>query len=414
MESLKEIAKILRIDQDILKNLDAKCSKASGKTGILDAFWSENQMLVEKSLNSLGIDRKVSLKILVEKLEQKVSADEEKVKQILNGIRLTERADCEKILKLVNELLLPREGMFLKKEKAVELLKKNPPQKVLAFLGYANIDEALKKEDLFELFASMRFGEERDWLNNVFFKEYEKIQPSDFEKRKIHFFVFSQKFAPLAQHFIEKKYHNLSHLKELGAIFMVPFGSENLSLASAPGQLMKAFSLVFHYFHEVPFYSDMFEGISGQPNFSQGFVSLLRGDVPEPKLDLESSSWSVTQRYLEKDDPFDLGLMVPHVNPESLHWGKAQNDIAKINQDFAFWNNLDWVGEYFKDEVGEDDLVSFNLVDVAMNLADKGKGKFYTYHQREAMWNKLFASYFGWEVLEKKSRENLIFGEIKI
>ena len=120
-------------------------------------------------------------------------------------------------------------------------MKNTPPQNVLKFLGYRDIDEALQKENLFELFASLRFGESRDWLNGVFFKQYEALTPNDFEKRKIQYFGFSEKFSPLAQEFIQKKYHNLSHLKELGAIFIVPFSEEDLNLSLVPGQLMKVF-----------------------------------------------------------------------------------------------------------------------------------------------------------------------------
>ena len=335
------------------------------------------------------------------------------MKGIFGGIHLTEKADCEKIIEFANKFLNPKEGYFLKKEKAVELLKANPPQNVLKLLGYQTIGEALQKENLLELFASLRFGESKDWLNNVFFKEYEKLTPKDFERRKIQYFGFSDKFSPMAQEFIQKKYHNLSHLKELGVIFIVPFSQENANLSLVPGQLMKIFSLAFHYFHEVVFYAELFEESFSKPNFAQNFISLLRGDVPEAKIDLDSSTWLVTQRYLEKEDPYEIGLMLPHVNPESIHWAKAQNDISKINSDFEFWSGKDWVGCYIKDEVGADSLVSFNLVDVAMSLADKDQGKFYTYHQREALWNKIFASYFGWEVLEKMAKENIISGKIE-
>ncbi len=413
MEPYQQIARILRTDQDIIKNLQSRMEKTSGKIGVLDSLVKENRMQIEKSNRVFGFDGHLSLMSVVEALQDKLKSDEEKLKIIFGGIHLTETTGCEKIIEFANKFLNPKEGSFLKKEKAIELLRANPPQNVLKFLGYQGIDEALQKENLFELFASLRFGEEKDWLNNVFFKQYEALTPKDFEKRKIQYFGFSEKFSPLAQEFIQKKYHNLSHLKELGVIFIVPFSEENLGLSLVPGQLMKIFSLAFHYFHEVTFYSELFEQIFLKPDFSQSFVSLLRGDVLEPKIDLSSSTWLVTQRYLEKDDPFEIGLMVPHINPESIHWAKAQNDISKINPEFEFWHGKDWIGDYFKDEVGADDLVSFNLVDVAMSLADKNQGKFYTYHQREALWNKIFAEYLGWEVLEKTAKENIVSGRIE-
>ncbi|OGY39529.1 MAG: hypothetical protein A2418_00075 [Candidatus Brennerbacteria bacterium RIFOXYC1_FULL_41_11] len=405
MESYQQLAKILRTDQDIIKGIDAK-------SGVLDAMMKENQVLIHKSLKSLEIDRDSTLKEIISGLSLKLESDENKIKTLFSGVRLTESRDCKKVLDYADQFLNPKEGFFMKKGKAVEFLRRHPPENILKFLGYKNIDEALEKEDVLELFATLRFGEEKDWLHDVFFKQYEALTPGDFEKRKISHFAFPAKFAPLAQEFIKKKYHNLSHLKELGVIFVVPFAAENLNLSLVPGQLMKVFSLAFHYFHEVMFYSDVFESLLAKPDFSKNLISLLRGDVSEPKINLDSKTWLVTQRYLEKDDPFELGLLAPHINPESMHWAKAQNDISKINSEFEFWSGLDWVGDYFKDEVNNDVLVSFNLVDIAMSLADKEKQVIYTYHQREAMWNKLFASFFGWEILENSAKENIISGKI--
>ncbi|KKU09389.1 MAG: hypothetical protein UX14_C0050G0007, partial [Parcubacteria group bacterium GW2011_GWF1_45_5] len=84
------------------------------------------------------------------------------------------------------------------------------------------------------------------------------------------------------------------------------------------------------------------------------------------------------------------------------------------SQNLSFWNNLDWVGGFFKDEIGSEVLVTFNLVDVAMMLADKDRGKKYVYHQREALWNKLFVSYYGWEFMEKMMKDNILSGVIKL
>ena len=58
-------------------------------------------------------------------------------------------------------------------------------------------------------------------------------------------------------------------------------------------------------------------------------------------------------------------------------------------------------------------LVSFNLVDIAMSLANKSRGKRYVYHQHEALWNRIFQEYFGWELLEKSAKDNIITGKIE-
>jgi hypothetical protein len=221
--------------------------------------------------------------------------------------------------------------------------------------------------------------------------------------------VLSERFTPLAQEFVQKKYHNLSHLKELGIIFMIP------TRFNQAGQLMKIFGLAFHYVHELEFYADLIRTIADRSeNFARSFITLLRGDTPKPAPSQIGTQWFEIQRYLEKDDPNELAIMTPHINPESLHWTRAQQDIARLSPDLGFWNDLDWVAAMARDDIGESVLVSFNLIDIAMSMADRAVGRNYTYHQREAMWNKLFAGYYGWETLEKELRENLETGIVTL
>src|SRR3989338_11175497 len=154
-----------------------------------------------------------------------------------------------------------------------------------------------------------------------------------------------------------KKWHNISHLKELGVVFVIP-----ISLGFA-GELLRTMSLIAHYLHEVPFYSEIFKKIAEVPEtFSENFISLLRGDVMERHLpENERALFLVVQRYLAKDDENDWRLFVPRINPEALHWVKAEEDMIRTGtvlegliSDLNFFHNLDWVGDYFKDEVGND------------------------------------------------------------
>ena len=90
------------------------------------------------------------------------------------------------------------------------------------------------------LLVTFFFGENirgsQRWINVFFFN----FQPSEFLKP---FFVIL-----LADLFASKA----SLLKKMClsfVIFIVPFSQENANLSLVPGQLMKIFSLAFHYFH---------------------------------------------------------------------------------------------------------------------------------------------------------------------
>ena len=192
-----------------------------------------------------------------------------------------------------------------------------------------------------------------------------------------------------------KKKHNISHLKEMGVVFVIPVA------LGISGELLRMISLIFHYLHEIPFYSELFKKNAEFPEtFSENIISLLRGDVPDRRFRKgEKTLWLVIQRYLAKDDENDWRLFAPHVNPEAIHWTKAGHDVLKLGEaldgksvDLSFWAGLDWVGDYFKDEVGNDTLVSFNLVDTVMSLVKEKEMVKYLYHHEEALWNRVFSN----------------------
>lgn len=404
MEALESLAQILRTDKDIVQAIDTASSSVSGKTNCLETVQQDRVVRSKAMMAALSVPENASALDFWTSLERKVEQDETKLKQEIGVEAIKSFEDWKKVLDFAYQKVNPRQGCFLKLAKAEEFLRANPPQRLVSFLGYGDINACLAKENLLDVFASVRFAEDKEWLNTVFFKQYETLQQSDFELRAIEARVLPERYAPLAEHFIEKKYHNLSHLKELGVLFVTPVQWQRA------GEFTKVFSLSFHYLYEIQFYADITTRLLDQKiGFTQKFISMLRGDVPDPVVDLKHPSWEMTQRYLEKDDPFEIGLVIPHVNPESIHWAKAQDAMAAIAPELGFWKGADWLGVLAKDDVGEDVLVSFNIVDCAMSLSDLTKKK-YTYHQREALWNRLYVEYFGSERLEEFCKEQIIQG----
>ena len=133
-------------------------------------------------------------------------------------------------------------------------------------------------------------------------------------------------------------------------------------------------------------------------------------------------------------DVNDFRLLTPHVNPETIHWHKAENDISKLDAldpdlDFTFWRDLNFVGDYFRGgnkysngtienkivkENGEiENLVSMNLIDSVMSLVKEKEMIKYLYHHQEALWNKIFIEYLGKEAMEKLIIENFYRGYIE-
>ncbi|MDP3729441.1 MAG: hypothetical protein Q8R26_01645 [bacterium] len=412
------IARILRTDKRALYRLEDRLSVVTGKKDVFEKIYAENQALVKDRLQKLDLSQGATAKDIFIALTKKVQNHADALSAIFQGATCDSQSSCNTILDVLRGVTAKRKGFFLKADVAKQLLKQEPPQTVMEYLGYTSVDEMIAKENLLEIYSALRFLEGSDWLNKVFFKQYEKLTPKDFEEREVVVHVLDGKWVKVAKNFVMKKWHNISHLKEIGVVFVIPFS------LGIPGELLRMYSLILHYMNEIPFYSDIFRMIAKKPRtFAENFISLLRGDVYDKRpVNEKKATLLVIQRYLAKDDEYDWRLFVPHIDPEALHWLKGEENVIALtdsvaglkNLDLKFWHNLDWVGDYFKDDAGNDVLVSFNLVDTVMSLVKEKEMIKYLYHHQEALWNKIFIEYFSREELEQASKEHLLKGYFEI
>lgn len=427
-----KLARILRSQERIVAELVSNMSTITGRRGIAEQLMSENTVLIQKKLEELGLDRRSPAEEIYKKLQERVALTDQNLFQFLGKPNTATTAGCVTIGQLAYEITNPPKGFFMKKEKAIEFLKKNPPRTLLQMLGYHTIDEAIEKEGLFTVFSSIRFAEPMQWLNDVFFRAYKDLTPDDFEEREISLIVLPERWNQVGKQFVGKKLHHISHLKELGVIFIIPTesGSDGLSLpefgggAQISGGALEIFTLVLHYLYEVPFYANLFRYYAEDKNeFTKKVISSLRGDVLGiiPPLEYKIQ-WRIIQRYLAKDNVSDPRLAEPHINPEAIHWTKAERSFTKLREykkdfGFEFWLGLDVIGDFFitSENHGEEILLSFDLIDNMISFRRKSSVvSKYLYHQQEALWNRIFAAYIGSDTeMEKMINENLYRGYIE-
>lgn len=198
----------------------------------------------------------------------------------------------------------------------------------------------------------------------------------------------------------------MSHLKEMGVVFSVPNKEEF-------PQAIYTFFMTLHYTFEVDWHSKLFESYSKDDNFAKKLTDALRVSVSKDSLC--DTCWRVVPKYLAKKDPDDFRLFEPRISPEAWHFREASIAIEEFSRKYPeakldFWVNSETVAEYFNDV-----LTSFDLYDNGIAYLKKqcGLSGKYVYHQREALWNKLFSEYFSEEELDRALRENLEKGHIK-
>ncbi|MEK9158078.1 MAG: hypothetical protein AAB638_02760 [Patescibacteria group bacterium] len=417
LEDVEKLSKILGTTPEELSLVDEKMSKLSGKTGVLDSVAQSNQHLVDKALMDLDLSRESSAEEVYDALTQKLIDIDKNLFELLGKPDLSKLStDAGKVRDVALSIFTPPKGLFIKKEKVVELLEKQPPQSLLEHFGYQNVSELIEKEGFASVVSALRFTQSTEWMHQFFDTAYEGLKPEDFEERDVEIKILDSKWLEIAQKFIGKKFHNVSHLKEFGIIFISP------DPIDMPGETLRMFVLLLHYLHEVPFYSGLFRKFLNDSDFVAKLQSLLRGDVPEGPTPKEGNSWRIVQRYLAKDDPADFRLHEHHVDPEAEHWYRVAQNFSKLAEvmgdnvkfNISYWTGLNHVGDFFPSaSSGQAVLVSFDVVDLIMSLVKRGEVK-YLYHQQEAMWNYIFSEYVGRDTMNTLTEENIIKGFIEL
>lgn len=297
------------------------------------------------------------------------------------------------------KLHIKKDGFFIRYEVAADMLQKTPPPGIMARLGYDDVRAMLSKEDLPEIYLALRFAEEPAWLNK-FNEQAASLKADDFEVRDIRLIRYDpDKWGDIAKHFIEQKFHNITNSKEIGAIAMMPMTIEHM-----PGVAIKDLSLIVHYYNEIRLYSAFFKLMKAKRNFGQIIAATLNADPSHAAVVAgQNIHWRVIQRYFGKHPDGHPEIFEPHLQPEDLHWRKAESVLYDIDPELGFWRDLDYVAA-----LKGDDTVTFNVLDVAFSYSNQlSYADRYIYHFRESLWNEVFARYFSQQILEEQLLEKL-------
>jgi len=408
-DQIEKLAKLLRTAPEVISELEEKMEKISGKKGVIDKIVQDNDQKIAQKLKELGLKKDSSAGVVFAGLIYKVKEADNNLLDKFYKPEVSTESGCRSLINTTKELVGDLSGFYLRPEKAKELFRLNPPRQVMASLGYgSDVEKMLAQEDIFELFAALRFVEDSRWMNDVFFKPYQDLTKDDFEKRDLRVMVLPEKWTSIGQKFLGKKLHHMSHLKEMGLAFIIPVDQQH------SGEIVYLFFMILHYIHETDWYSKLFEKYSQDKDFAKKMMEALKVEASSGPLPNHGKmSWRIIPSYLAKKDKKDPRLAEPHINPEALFFTRTADVIQKFAQRFSetgldFWEGLDVTGKYFTSDQSET-LISFDLFDNGVYL-QQGQVDFeakYLYHQQEALWNEIFSQYMGQEVMEKLMINNL-------
>ena len=376
---------------------------ASGKPGADVRLIAEIVGKVRIKTKELGLDPDDTTgEELYHALLNRMEKDD---KHLVKQIGGTDPEDAVALMPLMKkaweDVDAPKDCWVIKHSVAKAMLKKLPPPSIMAHLGYKSIDSMLKRENLDEIYGALRFAETPAWLNK-FNRLYKSLKPSDFETRKITIVVMSpERWGALTEGFIHKKKHNITHLKELGVIIMLPLPAKS----GLRGITIFALPLLFHYLNEIRLYSAFFKLQQVKPDFAKIVVETLIADPGKAAVMAGSHvHWRVIQRYFARlENEVHPEIFEPHVQPEDLHWRRAEDMLYKLDPELGFWRDLDYVGITVRKRP-----LAFNMLDVAANYVNqKPYAERLSYHFRDSLWNEIFVRYMGQANLESQILQQL-------
>ncbi len=400
----KFLRDLLDAEEPLFTTSLQQLEKVSGNTGADVKLISDITEKAHESMRLMGLDPVASTgEEIYHALQNRLDKD---IKRLTKVIGAHPSDDVQYLvpymIKAADAVEFDRKVFVLKREKAKELLRHMPPEQLMNHLGYSNVDDMFAKEDFDEIYTALRFSEGPDWLNR-YDELFQTVTVDDYETRDLRILQMDHdKYVELAAHFVQKKLHNVTHTKEMGTIVVVPMHAKTMR-----GLILKTLPLLLHYMNEVKLYSSFFKLKSKQPHFGKVVMETLIAD-PGTASQMAGTKihWRVIQRYLgrHKDDPnVDPAEWQPHVQPEDLHWRRAEDLLYKIDPELEFWKNRDYVGLNY-----DGFPVVFNLFDVSFAYSNNEPytGR-YAYHFRESLWNEIFVRYMGFANLRQQVLESL-------
>lgn len=392
----KLLSELLAAEEPMFSLALKQLEQVSGNASVDVRLTAEIVGKVHMKVRALGLDPKDTTgpelyRALINLL---VKHDEFLAKRI--GIEDTK--DVSEVLKRVAEAVpainMPRKAWVLKPSVAKRLIKATPPKKVMKQLGYRSIDSLVKRESVHELFAAMRFIESKEWVDN-FISKYKGLKPSDFENRQIEIIQMdADKWGKSAMDFVHSHRQNITHLKELGVVALLPLPIKQMS-----GLTIITLPLLLHYINEIRVYTSFFKSQQTSPEFASKIIETLVSDpgrhVPVAGHHIH---WRVIHRHLGSEHSKIADLFEPHIEPEDLIWRKTEETLYRLEPALHFWFDMEYVGVVFDSQP-----VSFNLLDVATSYVNNlSYGQQTAHHMRQSIWNEIYLRYVREQAVERQ------------
>jgi len=349
---------------------------------------------VNEKIRELGLDpNDTTAEELYHALQQRLSDDEGRFRQYLV---LNENSTTEAILtstrELVESLDMPKTCFAIKLSVGKKLLKELPPKKVMKELGYRSVTSMIKHEPVPQLLAAALMYESPHW-QQLFYEQYKKLHPSNFEQREITIYHPStRKWQAVANEFAERFKNTTSLLPEFGSIIVMPLSQ------TVPNLAITNTLLLLSQINDIRCNSSLVKLQQVQPDFGNILYDQSYNRTSDvASLAGQTLSWSTIQHFYSRQDTTELpAVFDPHIQPEDLKLVNAEKELADRIPSLEFWVDTASLAL-----VSGEDTVSLNMLDVAINTTNRFdiKDSVVKFVQNR-VWNELLQRYLNPRNLE--------------
>jgi hypothetical protein len=381
----------------LLDQPEVAVSSAVGKLEKLSSFSGCDIKLLSRMNNqarskieSLGLDAEDTLgSELYHALKIRFERDE---KLLLQSLGLSEKTMspekfAQQVVSFVNHLDMPKNVWALKKSTAKNLLKKQPPKRLMKQLNYRSIDSLLKRENISAIFGAVEATESGRWQKE-FWRSFSELNASDFENREVEIVVTKEeRWKTVNQNL------SISTVLALGAVIVWP--NTSINRLGAIGLSV----LLAHQINNVRITGTYIKLHQIDLNFGNILAQICKEGLDIPlKVSYLPIQWKTILHHYGKSSQTDFQeAFEPHISQNDVALHEELAALAKINPVFRWWAGHEHVAANLKGE-----HISLNIMDILTSfIANLPYEKRSISHFRQSLWHKLIDSYLEHEPVKK-------------
>lgn len=388
------LGELLGVNQPQFTSLIQKLEQAAGRPSQDIRITHEVAQKTREALGALHLDAQDSTNTeIYNALRNKFAADEAYFLESLSVDGTTDSADIlAAIQKFAAKHTKGHRVLALKASVFKRLLKTQAPKKTMKQLHYRSVDSMLKHESVASLQAATWLCESEAWQRKLL-KQYTQLQPHDFEERDIEvYFPVTDRWQILGESSSASRKQTVLSFAEAGVVVVLPIKEY------IPGMAISTAMLALQSCNEVFTASSYMKLQQMTPRFAIEITEIAKSnnvekswaadhEVPWPTL---HSYFSRHQQHNDYFDPYIQAADLQLLHPEQL--------IAQTHPSLTFWEQVSHTLKY---EAGK--IVSFNLLDVAINYSNKLE-----YLQsvaataKSTLWQELLMRYINEDIIERR------------